>query len=318
MKQVKWCRGMQWLLLLLMAGNAAIGQAVVKDTSFTVYSSYTKEKKRFPQIEIPSYAVPEGVQVVKDVGYRIIGDRKLLADVYMPSGNQRSYPAVLLVFGGGWKSGNKDHWIPFAQQLAANGFVAVAVEYRLSPEAPYPAAIHDLKDAVRWMRSNARKYKINKRKIAALGASAGGHLASLVGSTNRNKAFEGETKSCLRKSRVQAVVNIDGVLAFKHPLSMEGKVAGEWLGGSYEENPTNWEAASPLNHVDKHTAPVLFLNSSTPRFHAGRDEMIKKLNALRIYSEVHDFPNTPHTFWLFHPWYNEVLSRTIAFLNKML
>jgi acetyl esterase/lipase len=305
-------------IILLLLSNT-VGAQVVKDTSFTIYSSYAKEKKKFPQIEIPSYALPAGVVVKKDIVYCSIGERQLLADVYQPATRQKhGYPAVLLIFGGGWKSGNKDHWIPFAQQLAAKGYVAVAVEYRLSPEAKYPAAVYDLKAAIRWMRSNAKRFNIDRERIASLGVSAGGQLASLLGTTNCNTLFEGS--DCNRKqcSDVQAVVNIDGTLAFKHPESIEGKVAGEWLGGLYDENPKNWEEAAPLNHVDKQTAPVVFINSSIPRFHAGRTDMIKKLDSLGIYSEVHEFPNTPHPFWFFHPWFNDVINYTVTFLDKVL
>ncbi len=304
---------------LIMAEYVSAQVVLKKDTSFTVYSAYAKEKKKYPHIEIPSYELPAGVTVTKDVVYRNIGSRQLLADVYAPTiKSRKGYPAVLLIFGGGWKSGNKDHWIPFAEQLAAKGFVAVAVEYRLTPEAPYPAALHDLKAAVRWMRASAQEYNIRSNRIAALGCSAGGQLASLLGTTNKNQQLSGCVYCYSKLSSVQAVVNIDGVLAFRHPESSEGKVAAEWLGGTYDENPTNWIEASPLTQVDKHAAPVLFLNSSNPRFHAGRNDMIEQLNKVGIYSEVHEFPNTPHTFWFFNPWYNDVLAYSIRFLQKVL
>jgi acetyl esterase/lipase len=306
------------LLLGVIIANAVVGQAVRRDTSFTVYSSYAKEKKKFPQIEIPSYDVPAGVVVKKDIVYCTLGERQLLVDVYAPAASKKNYAAVLLVFGGGWKSGNKDHWIPFAQQLAAKGYVAVAAEYRLSPEAKYPAAVHDLKAAVRWMRANAKAYNINKKRIAILGVSAGGQLAALVGTTNGNKHFEGRDCNTSKSSKVQAIVDIDGTLAFKHPESSEGVVAGEWLGGMYKDNPKNWEEAAPLNHVSKHTPPIVFINSSTPRFHAGRTDMIHKLDSLGIYSEVHEFPNTPHPFWFFHPWFPDVIKYTVDFLDKVL
>jgi len=302
----------------VFAKAAGLCAQVPRDTSFTVYSAYAKEKKKFPQIEIPSYEQPEGVMVERDVVYCSFGERKLLADVYRPRMNKKGgHPAVLLIFGGGWKSGNKDHWIPFANALAAQGYVAIAIEYRLSPEAKYPAAVYDCKSAVRWMRCQAKKYNINIKQIAALGVSAGGQLAALLGTTNRNKHFEDNVCNRRGSSVVNAVVNIDGTLAFHHPESLEGKVAGEWFGGMYNEVPAVWEEAAPLNHVDKHAAPILFINSSTPRFHAGRTDMIRKLDSLHIYSEIHEFPNTPHPFWFFHPWFNDVVKYTVGFLQKV-
>jgi acetyl esterase/lipase len=116
---------------------------------------------------------------------------------------------------------------------------------------------------------------------------------------------------------VQAIIDIDGILAFHHPESAEGKVAAEWLGGTYEEKPGVWQDASALTHVSKNTPPCLFINSSNPRFHAGRDDMIKKLNDFGIYSEVHTFPDTPHPFWFFHPWFDPTVKYIVDFLDKV-
>lgn len=122
-----------------------------------------------------------------------------------------------------------------AAALAKHGYVAVSAEYRLSLEAAYPAAVYDLKAAVRWMRANAKQYGIDTEKIAALGCSAGGQLAALLGITNGNHHFEDSLDNANLSSDVQAVVDIDGTLAFHHPESAEGKAASQWLGGTYEE-----------------------------------------------------------------------------------
>jgi len=204
-----------------------------------------------------------------------------------------------------------------AQQLAANGYVAMTIEYRLSLEAQYPAAVEDIKAATRWLRANAKKYGIDKSKVATLGMSAGAQLATLAGTTNGVQKFEGKGGNATESSSVQAIVNIDGILAFHHPESEEGKVAAEFLGGTYEQVPAVWAEASPLNHTDKNTPPVLFINSSNPRFHAGRDDMIKKLDEYGIYHEVHTLRDTPHPFWFFHPWFAPTVKYTVAFLDKV-
>ncbi|RYF88104.1 MAG: alpha/beta hydrolase, partial [Chitinophagaceae bacterium] len=130
-------------------------------------------------------AMPAGVKSKENVVYSKIGDRKLLADVYYPARKtKQGYPAVVMIFGGGWKSGDKSQNVPIAQQLAAKGYVAITIEYRLSPEAQYPAAVYDVKAAIRWLRAKAKKYNVDKSKIATLGMSAGGQLAALVGTTN--------------------------------------------------------------------------------------------------------------------------------------
>jgi pectinesterase len=195
--------------------------------------------------------------------------------------------------------------------LASNNFAAAAVEYRQSPEAKYPAAILDLKNAVIWIRNHASDFNIDENKIAALGCSAGGTLAALLGATNMNKTFH-DTSELMELSIVQAVVNIDGIVDFTHPAE-SGKdsdpskpSAGKlWFGASFIENPQIWKEASPLNHVNEKSAPIIFINSSVERFHAGRDQMIEKLKTFNIHTEIFTIENTPHTFWLFHPWFGK-------------
>ncbi len=307
-----------FIFLFLISSNLFAQKQVQRDTSFTLYGTYLKEQKYRNYIEIAEPKANENVSVLKDQEYKRVGERALTAEVYYPKNKRKgNYPAVILIHGGGWISGDKSQTVPMAIALANAGYVAVCVEYRLSPEAKYPAAVYDIKAAVRWMRANAGKLNINKNQIAALGMSAGGQLASLVGFTNDNREFEDRIGNPKQSSKIQAVVNIDGTLAFRHPESHEGKAASLWLDGYYEENPKNWEAAAPLNHVTKSSPPILFINSSIPRFHAGRDDMIKQLNAFNIYSEVYTLDDTPHPFWFFHPWFAPTVNYTVNFLDKV-
>lgn len=308
-------------LLFLIMPTAILAQQKVtypRDTSYTVHSAYEKLQKRYPFIGIVKPEMPEGVENERKIVYRTLGNRDLHLDVYYPAKrSKKNYPAILLIHGGGWRTGDKSLMTPMAQQLAANGYVTLTAEYRLSMEAAYPAAVYDLKAAVRWIRAHAASYQINPEEVAVLGCSAGGQLAALIGTTNGMKKLEGEGDFPRISSAVQAVVDIDGILAFKHPESEEGKMAGQWLGGSYEEVPENWEEASALTHVDENTPPILFIASSFPRFHAGKKDMIKVLEANDIYSEAHIIQDSPHSFWLFSPWFEPTLNYTVAFLNKV-
>jgi pectinesterase len=309
-----------FLLTILLISKIASAQEVdtPRDTSFTPYSAFIKERKKYPFIQIAQPAIPKGVLSKRNEVYASLGKRKLHADVFYPAKKSKAgYPGVILIFGGGWKSGDKSQSVPMAQQIAARGYVTVAVEYRLSLEAQYPAAVHDIKAAIRWLRANAVQYNLDKTNIATHGVSAGGQLAALVGTTNGIAKFEGSEGNLDQSSAVQAIIDIDGILAFKHPESEEGKVAGEWLGGSYDEKPETWRDASALTHAGKNTPPCLFINSSNPRFHAGRDDMIKILEGFGIYSEVQTIPDTPHPFWLFHPWFQPTVNYTIRFLDKV-
>lgn len=289
-----------------------------RDTSYTLRSAYQKYHKKYPFIEKVESRLPEGV-ISKEVVYRQPGNRALDMNLYFPSEEKgEKYPGVLLVHGGGWRTGDPSLLAPLAQQLAAAGYVTATAEYRLSLEAPYPAALHDLKAAVRWLRANANELPLDTSRIAVLGASAGGQLAALLGTTNGNQLLEGEGVNHQYSSAVQAIVDIDGVLAFHHPESEEGSMAAQWLGGTYAEVPENWKEASALTHAGKDTPPVLFIGSAYPRFLAGKDDMVKVLETHKIYSESHSFSDAPHSFWLFHPWFEPTLEYTLGFLDKVL
>jgi pectinesterase len=123
---------------------------------------------------------------------------------------------------------------------------------------------------------------------------------------------------------VQAIVDVDGTLAFIHPESGEGddskrtSAATYWFGYNKTQRPDLWHQAGALNHVDKHTPPILFLNSGVDRMHAGRDDMLKKLDSLGIRHEVHTFAGAPHPFILFEPWFTPALKYTVQFLDGVL
>lgn len=289
---------------------------VVADTSYTTQGIYRKEVKKFPFISIAQRKEHKELTVVRDVAYKTIGTRKLHFDAWFnQEGNPQ--PVVVLIHGGGWKSGNKSQMHLLAQEVTAKGYVSFCIEYRLSGEARYPAAVHDIKAAIQYIKANAALYNADVNKIAVAGCSSGGQLAALVGATISNKAFQDSTATGAEPV-VHAVINMDGILAFHHPESKEGKVAAQWLGGSYEEVPEVWEQASPLTHAGKNTPPILFINSDIPRFHAGRDDMIAILNKYGIYSEVKTITGSPHSFWFFDPWFDDVVTWSTQFLDKVL
>jgi len=320
------CRLLPLLALALLTRPARAQQppAFPRDTSFTVHSAYSKAKKQYPDITVARPPVPTTVRARTDIVYCIPNGHPLKLDVFYPKPKRRrQLPAVLIVHGGGWRSGDRSQHIPLAQQLAARGFVAVTAEYRLSTEAPYPAAVQDLKTAIRWMRANARSYGLDTARIAVWGFSAGGQLAALVGTTNQNPLYEAGNCYRSRSSSVQAIIDADGILAFIHPESGEGddsrslSAATQWLGSSKQARPELWQQASALSHLGPATPPILFINSGVDRMHAGRDDARRQLAALGIYSEIQRFPEAPHPFPLFNPWFAPTLEYTVAFLRRV-
>lgn len=274
---------------------------IQKDLSFTNESELKKVLKKFPSVTLAIAPVSADVKEIKDIPYHSLEDRKLRLDGYFnrSAGNK---PAVILIHGGGWKSGDKEMMMPLAQSIASQGYHCFAVEYRLSGEAKYPAGIDDMLKAIRFLKSNAARFNIDADKIAVLGTSSGGQMAALIG-----------TKY---SELVSAVIDIDGILAFSHPQSQEGTLAAEWLGGTYQDKPEIWNDASPLYHVDRNSVPVLFINSQYERFQAGRTEMTEVLNRYSIYSRSEKIANSPHTFWMFNPWFEPTVKYVTQFLNK--
>ncbi|WP_291102665.1 MULTISPECIES: alpha/beta hydrolase [unclassified Flavobacterium] len=289
---------------------------VERDTSYTVFSTYNKEIKKYPFIQVVSKKNKSNVVEDKGIIYKNIASRFLLLDAFYLK-SDKANPAVILLHGGGWKSGDKSHMEPLAVEIASKGYSCFTVEYRLSPEAKYPAAIFDVKSAIQFIKTNAAKFNVDTSRVAVLGCSSGGQMAALVGATNGDKSFEEGNSIYKSSTNVQAVIDIDGILAFKHPQSKEGTVASLWLNGNYDENPETWQSASALTHANKHNPPILFVNSDMERFHAGRDDMILILNKFGIYNEVKRINNSPHSFWLFQPWFDQTVVYTTQFLDTI-
>ena len=308
-----------WLWLALAFSSQVF--AIPVDTTYTVYQTYIKLQKKYPGIAIARPATNAAYTQVSDVVYKAVGDRQLHLDICRPV-KAGKYPAVIMIHGGGWRSGNKSMERPMAQQLALQGYVTIPVEYRLSLEAKYPAAIHDIKAAIRFAKDNAGKYGIDTTRIAIEGESAGGHLAMLVAMTNGVERFEGDRYGSRASSTVHAAIDVDGIVSFLMPgsLNIDRKPDSPdafWLGGTFAEQPQVWKEASPLFYVGKNSVPALFICSAQPRFHAGRDEMRDMLQQNGIYSCSYTIPDSPHSFWLLHPWFDTTKKHMLQFLKKV-
>ena len=295
------------------------------DTSFTTNSAFNVAIKSHPGISIPVKEYNAFIAEQRNIGYYKPANRYLELDAFFPKQNKgyiKKTTAIIIIHGGGWRSGNKSQHHSLAFNLAAKGYACFTPEYRLSTEAFYPAAVQDVKAAVKWVKINATKFHVDTNRIVVLGFSAGGQLASLVGTTINNQTFE-PAFGAKASSTVHAIVDIDGILSFLHPESGEGddskktSAATYWFGYSKTEKPELWKEASPLTHAGASTPPTLFLNSSVARMHAGRNEYINILSRNNIYTEVKEFENSPHTFCLFEPWFTPTVETIDTFLQNV-
>jgi len=183
------------LLSLTICRAQRSGRAVpaAPDTTFSIRSEFSKQLRYFPGIAAAA-ADTAGLEVKRGLVYRRCGRRELHADLFRERASVNlPQPAVVLIHGGGWRSGHRSMDWPMAAALARAGFAALCIEYRLSTEALFPAPVEDLHAAISWMRQHAVKYGFDPERIALYGTSAGGQLAALVGSANGSRPLCRET-----------------------------------------------------------------------------------------------------------------------------
>jgi acetyl esterase/lipase len=188
-------------------------------------------------------------------------------DIYVPTG-VGPFPAVVLIHGGAFKAGDKAMEATNAAKLVANGYVAISINYRLSGEAVFPAAVHDAKAAIRFVRANASAYKINPDKIGTWGASAGGYFSAILGTSGGDVYLEGTQGSHLTtSSKVQACIDWFGPINFSTMVS-EGFALGfastynvnnesQFLGvdANSSTNITTVNQANPTTYIDVNDPP---------------------------------------------------------------
>ncbi len=205
----------------------------------------------------------------RDLAYVAGGHERQKLDLYLPAQGAR-LPLIIWVHGGAWTGGSKESCpaLPFLSE----GYAVASINYRLSQHAIYPAQIEDCKTAVRWLRANAAKYGIDPHRFGAWGASAGGHLVALLGTTGGVKEFE-KGDSLDVSSRVQAVCDWFGPTDFtqmsRFKISMEHDAANSsestLLGGPIQENPARAARANPITFVTQDDPPFLIMHGTEDR-----------------------------------------------------
>ena len=260
-----------------------------------------------------------------DVTYARYGDRSLEMDIYRPKNAWGTLPAVVCIHGGGWANGNRISHAKIAQAVAARGYVAATISYRLSGEAPFPAAIHDCKAAVRFLRANAAEYGLDPNRIGAIGLSAGGHLTALLAASGGVEELEGDGGNAGVSSAIQAAVPMgaqtDLLSARTRDISARedrGKIWRQFLSGTLAERPDTYRLASPLHHLDKHDPPCWFITGETddPSTHA--DGFRGRQQELGIDSGLTVIKDAPHPFLGRQVWFDEMLNVADAFFERHL
>ena len=183
--------------------------------------------------------VPASVTFETGIEYTNPDFQHLKLDLARPKIGSGTYPAILCIHGGGFRAATREGYDSQCIRLAEKGYVAATITYRLAPKYPFPAAIHDTKAAVRWLRANAKKYHIDPERIGVMGGSAGGHLAQFLGVTSDVKEFEGDGGNPGESSQVACVVNYYGPSDFTKSYGKSvdaAEVLPLFLGGNLENS----------------------------------------------------------------------------------
>ncbi len=246
-------------------------------------------------------AVPEGVVFEPDVEYARPAGQPLQLDLARPAEGAGPFPAVVCIHGGGFRAGSRQGYDGLCLKLAQQGYVAVTVTYRLAPRYPFPAAVHDVKAAVRWLRANAAKYHIDPERIGATGGSAGGHLAQFLGVTADVKQFEGDGGNARQSSRVCCVVNYYGPSDFTKSYGKSvdaAEVLPLFLGGNLEKERRRHIAASPLYWVTPNAAPTLCVHGTEDRYVAHEQAvwLVERLKAADVEADLLTLEGAGHGF----------------------
>ena len=261
--------------------------------------------------------------ITKNIMYAEVGNRKLLLDLYMPAA--KKLPCLIVwIHGGAWHSGSKES-PPL--NILSYGYAVASLDFRLSVEAPFPAPVHDIKAAVRFLRANANKYGYRRDKIVIWGSSSGGHLAALVGTTNNDNYMEGNEGNYLKESSsVQAIIDFYGPTDFltildqstPHGINVRAPALAILLGKPVEQVPDLAKKASPTTYVDKNDPPFLIIQGE-------KDESVPQVQSklLKSYLQVAGVPveliiveGAPHYGEMFDAEY--IRKRIFTFLQNNL
>jgi len=209
------------------------------------------------------------VRTIDDVTYRERSDRDLELDLYLPPDEGIDRPAVVLVHGGGWETDHRGMFASHLTALARDGIAGVGVTHRLSGEAPFSAAVSDVKAAIGWLRRESSRYGIDPDRIAVGGHSSGAHLGALAAVTPGVAELEPDDTDLQRTTEVQGAILMNG----PYNLSKLGQtepsrlfISGflrRFMGGPYADRPERYRRASVTEHLSEYAPPLLILTGTS-------------------------------------------------------
>jgi acetyl esterase/lipase len=260
------------------------------------------------------------VTTAENLVYRRVGAVELKLDLTRPAEGHGPFPAIVVIHGGAWRAGSKDSNRGILLQLARQGYVAISPQYRFCPQETFPAQVHDVKAAVRWLRTHARDYQIDPDHIGAMGFSSGGYLALMLGVTGPADGLEGDVAANAPSSKVQTVVNFFGPtdLNAADIPEISRPLLRDFLGGDPSERTELARQASPVTFVTADDPPILtFQGTKDPLVpHSQAVTLANALSAAGVPGRVEILIGAEHGFQG-TDWDRSMLE-TLLFFNQYL
>lgn len=267
---------------------------------------------------------PQGTVLHGNIPYNGDTLKKHLLDIYLPANAKEKLPLVVFIHGGGWIGNDKYADIGYmgntVSALINNGIAVASIDYRFAQNAVFPAILQDCNRAVSFLYDNADKYSLDKSRIALMGFSAGGHLASLMGTSHNNKVDNLYFPASYRPFKYKAVVDFYGPtdLTLLPGNEDEKSPEGILIGAKPLERPDLAKAASPITYIDKNDPPFII-------FHGEKDNIVSNkqsklfhawLNHYGVKSDLTIVKDAPHFGKMFDV--EEIRNKVVAFLNAAL
>lgn len=282
--------------------------------------------------QIPSFVksvLPEGTVTHSDISYAADTSSFHKLDLYLPPNQKKSRPLVIWIHGGGWTAGNKfgdmDYMSLLVKSVLEKGYALASINYRLAPEAIFPAQIQDCNKAIDFLYEKAGDFFIDKTRFAVIGFSAGGHLASLVGTSANNEIPEFYPNRKKPEFKIRAVVDFYG------PADFIARIGSMKLDeGDQKSTSTNLLGVQPVLRPDlaKFASPTTYIDKGDPPFliiHGEKDQQVpptlsklldSSLKLAGVQSELIIVPGAPHSGELFGT--DEIKNKVLVFLDAHL
>ncbi len=273
--------------------------------------------------------IPPEIDYQSSLTYARVGNLELKLDLYRPSKSAKSHrrPLVVLIHGGGWKSGQREDYRPHALKVAKAGYVVASLSYRLSGVAKFPAAVRDVNAALQFLADHSDEYGIDPQKIVLMGGSAGGHLSMLSG-YSKDPAFRPDSDPSFKPVRaldqkpvplkIAAIFNFYGPCDLTSDFAKKVDVVRSFMGVDYEEDPELYRKASPIYEINPSSPPTLIVHGTIDDIVPVQqsDELANALKQAQVPVRYERMRGWPHTMDLAGPMFQYMSGVILEELTK--